>query len=53
MKKQTNNFDIFIYAEDDVPEEENDYVAVNYDYFQKSKDDARAKVDEIAGPPSS
>ena len=42
-----------IYAEDDVPEEENDYVAVNYDYFQKSKDDARAKVDEIAGPPSS
>ena len=41
------------FAEDDVPEEENDYVAVHYDYFEKSKDDARAKIDKLAGPPSS
>ena len=41
-----------IFAEDDVPEEEKQYVQVHYDYFEKSKDEARAQVDDIAGAPS-
>jgi len=36
-----------IFAEEDVPEDEIAYTRINYDYFEKNKDDARAKVDEL------
>ena len=38
---------VAIFAEDDVPEQETDYIPINYDYFEKDKDDVRAKINEL------
>ena len=38
-----------IFAEDDVPEDEEAYIPINYDWFEKDKDDVRAKINELAG----
>lgn len=38
---------VAIFAEDDVPEAESAYIPINYDYFEKDKDEARAKINEL------
>ena len=41
---------VAIFAEDDVPEHESAYIPINYDYFEKDKDQVRAKVNELTPP---
>ena len=38
---------VAIFAEDDVPEQETAYIPINYDYFEKDKDEVRAKINEL------
>ncbi len=38
---------VAIFAEDDVPEQETDYIPINYDYFEKDKDEVRSKINEL------
>ena len=38
---------VAIFAEDDVPEQESAYIPINYDYFEKDKDEVRAKINEL------
>ena len=44
---------VAIFAEDDVPEQETAYIAINYDYSEKDKDEVRAKINELTPPSSS
>ena len=38
---------VAIFAEDDVPEQETAYIPFNSDYFEKDKDEVRAKINEL------